>query len=149
MAFPDSSRETDLARAVINLQQQPPVSQKYMFGLVGQTTNGRTVPFPSSYEKGYFDALLPPSNRPVYILNLIIIGQLSNGSWVFPPSYDAGVQGGLQALKFAVLAEGERRLFNEMHSLRNSHASEIAMFEARIKELEAKLNSLTDKGDSN
>lgn len=128
----------DYNNALISLRSNEPIVTEQFYGLVGQTMNGRLVFVPSSYRKGYSDALLPVRDRPYYTLNLIVIGQLSDGSWVFPPSYDNGIREGLTDLKFSILAQGEKRLFNENQKLIHQHdelRKELERAQSQIKEL--------------
>ena len=46
-------------------------------------------------------------------LEVLAVGQTSGGDWVFLPSYFQGVDAARNELRFALLAEGQRRLFNE------------------------------------
>jgi uncharacterized coiled-coil DUF342 family protein len=46
-------------------------------------------------------------------LELLAIGQSSSGEWVFLPSYFQGADAAKNELRFALLAEGQRRLFDE------------------------------------
>lgn len=109
--------DDDYHRALAFLRSNSPITEEIFFRLVGRTINGGFVFLPQSYRKGYRDSLLPDGERPHYILNLVIIGQLTDGTLVFPPSYDEGLKAGLNDLRFAILAEGEKRLFQETHKL--------------------------------
>lgn len=123
----------DYARALAVLQQNVPVTREYLFGIIGETATGRTVFFPSSFRKGYFDALLPLSSRPYYVFDLLIIGKLSDDTWVFPPSYNDGLQTGINDLKFAILAEGQKRLYRKLEEM-----------EAQLKDLQEKPSKLSE-----
>jgi len=82
--------------------------------LVGTTKYGQTVFFPDSYLKGYRNVL---NRNELWIrLDLFVIGQLSDGSWGFLPSYREGMTDGKNELRFAILAEGQRRLFEEVEA---------------------------------
>jgi hypothetical protein len=98
---------------VINsLKNTDPITYHYYFNLfVGKTKEGTICYFPESYRKGYQDFL---DGRKLLIeLDPIAIGQSSAGDWVFLPSYFQGVDAARNELKFALLAEGQRRLFDE------------------------------------
>jgi len=81
-------------------------------------------------------------------LNLLgLIGQLSNRTWIFMPSYDRGLALGNERqnnLKFAILAEGERRLFQEVQSQRQSQAQ----LEAQLGDALAKIKELQEQNES-
>ena len=89
-----------------------PITYHYYFNLfVGKTKEGTICYFPESYRKGYQDFL---EGRKLSIeLEPFAIGQSSAGDWVFLPSYFQGVDAARNELKFALLAEGQRRLFDE------------------------------------
>ena len=107
----------DYNNALAKLRQKSPIVHKQFLDLLGQTSEGNTVFLPGSYEKGYRNSLFPTEQRPYYVLNLGIIGQLSDGTWVFPPSYDNGLNRGSNDLRFSVLAEGELRLMHRSQEL--------------------------------
>jgi chromosome segregation ATPase len=44
---------------------------------------------------------------------LLLVGLLSDGSWVFLPSYRDGINDAKNELKFAILAEGQRKIFED------------------------------------
>jgi hypothetical protein len=98
---------------IINsLKNTDPITYHYYFNLfVGKTKEGTVCYFPESYRKGYQDFL---DGRKLLIeLEPLAIGQSSAGDWVFLPSYFQGVDAARNELKFALLAEGQRRLFDE------------------------------------
>jgi hypothetical protein len=98
---------------IINsLKSIDPIMYHYYFNLfMGKTKEGTVCYFPESYRKGYQDFL---DGRKLLIeLELFAIGQSSGGDWVFLPSYFQGVDAARNELKFALLAEGQRRLFDE------------------------------------
>jgi hypothetical protein len=112
--------DDDAYRQVVTyLRESSPVIQESLLGLVGQTSSGKIIFIPGSYRKGYLDSLRPSGERPQYTVNLGIVGQLSDGTWVFPPSYDGGLVDGSNSLRFAVLAEGEKRLFEQNRTLQS------------------------------
>ena len=43
----------------------------------------------------------------------LLIGLLSDGNWVFLPSYRDGINDAKNELKFAILAEGQRRILED------------------------------------
>ena len=142
--------DDDAYRQVITyLRESSPLVQESLLGLVGQTSNGKVIFIPDSYRKGYLDSLLPGGERPLYTFNLGIVGQLSDGTWVFPPSYDSGLADGSNNLRFAVLAEGEKRLFERNRTLQ-SQQDELRMQldEAKRKIDELERHASETKGNS-
>jgi hypothetical protein len=98
---------------IINsLKNIDPITYHYYFNLfVGKTKEGTICYFPESYRKGYQDFL---EGRKLLIeVEPFAIGQSSAGDWVFLPSYFQGVDAARNEYKFALLAEGQRRLFDE------------------------------------
>src|SRR5580692_8451651 len=134
----------DYNKALAELLGKSPVVGKQMLGLVGQKSSGGMVFFPGSYEKGYGDSLLPVMQRPYYTLNLGILGQLSDGSIVFPPSYDEGRNQGSNDMKFAILAEGEKRLFRQQQAFEASQAVIKAEFEREREQLHSIVRKLQE-----
>jgi len=135
----------EFERALARVRATSPVASKHILGLVGQTPDGRAVFIPGSYEKGYQDSLLPPTQRPHYLTNLGIIGQLSNGIWVFPPSYNDGLSQGMNDLKFAILAEGQRRLIQQIRELESTQlrlANELEQTRTRLTQTREELTHL-------
>lgn len=98
---------------IINsLKNIDPITYHYYFNLfVGKTKEGTICYFPESYRKGYQDFL--EGQKLLIELEPFAIGQSSAGDWVFLPSYFQGVDAARNELKFALLAEGQRRLFDE------------------------------------
>jgi hypothetical protein len=130
----------DYSKALAKLRQTDPIASKQLFDLIGQTSEGNVVFLPGSYEKGYRDSLLPRQQRPFYVVNLGIIGQLSDGTWVFPPSYDSGMNRGSNDLRFAILAEGQMRLVQRNQELERSFALMQEEFD-RLKKKSEKGNA--------
>jgi hypothetical protein len=131
----------DYQNALRKLQQTLPISSKHLLGLVGKKPSGSLVLVPGSFERGYFDSFISPLQRPHYALNLGVVGQLSNGAWVFPPSYDAGLKEGTNNLKAAILAEGIARLMRERERIELAYR-QIA---AQLEELRARDNAITSE----
>jgi hypothetical protein len=78
---------------------------------IGRTKYRRIIYFPQSYKIGFRNFL---DGNPLRIqIDLFTTGQLSNGQWVFLPSYIDGINDAENEFKFALLAEGQRRLFDE------------------------------------
>jgi hypothetical protein len=95
-----------------SLKDVDPISYHYFFNFfIGKTKDGHICYFPESYRKGYLDFL---DDKDLRIgLELYAMGQTSTGEWVYLPSYFQGVYAAKNELRFALLAEGQRRLFDE------------------------------------
>ena len=104
--------QTEQEIIVNSLKKMNPITYHYYFNpFMGKTKEGSVCYFPESYRKGYQDFL---DGRKLLIeLELLAIGQTSGGDWVFLPSYFQGIDAARNELKFALLAEGQRRLFDE------------------------------------
>lgn len=136
----------DYLSKIASLRQQDVVTSRGFLDLYGYAENGEFVLAPNSFAKGYQDSFLLPNQRPYITLNLLgLFGKLSNGTWIFIPSYSRGLTYGNERqsnLKFAILAEGERRLFQALEAQKQSQSSlEVQLKEAmeRVKELEKQL----------
>jgi hypothetical protein len=107
---PISQPEQD---TIINsLKTVDPIAYHYYFNLfLGKTKEGTMCYFPESYRKGYQDFL--DGRKLLMELEVLAVGQTSGGDWVFLPSYFQGFDAARNELRFALLAEGQRRLFNE------------------------------------
>jgi hypothetical protein len=132
----------DYENALAKIRNTKPVIRKQMLGLIGNGCDGSLIFIPGSYEKGYSDSLRRPGERPSYILNLGLIGKLSDGTWVFPPSYDAGLANGTNDLKFAILAEGEKRLMNQAQEFEAAQRQMRADIDQKICLMQAELTKL-------
>ena len=120
-------------------------------GVAGWSEAGDFVLFPNSYRQGYSDALtLDDSERRRLVSDWLVVGALSDGTIVYPPSYRRGVEYGIQRgneLKFSILAENGLRQANENRGLvERQEQTERTLGQAleRIRELE---NKITDAGD--
>jgi hypothetical protein len=113
----DPISQLDQETIINSLKNIDPIAYHYYFNLfMGKTKEGTVCYFPDSYRKGYQDFL---DGRKLLIeLELFAVGQSANGDWVFLPSYYQGVDTARNELKFALLAEGQRRLFDETSETR-------------------------------
>jgi hypothetical protein len=104
--------QTEQEIIVNSLKNMNPITYHYYFNpFMGKTKEGSVCYFPESYREGYQDFL---DGRKLLIeLELLAIGQSSSGEWVFLPSYFQGADAAKNELRFALLAEGQRRLFDE------------------------------------
>jgi hypothetical protein len=113
----DPISQLDQETIINSLKNIDPIAYHYYFNLfMGKTKEGTVCYFPDSYRKGYQDFL---DGRKLLIeLELFAVGNSANGDWVFLPSYYQGVDTARNELKFALLAEGQRRLFDETSETR-------------------------------
>ena len=121
----DSISQPEQETIINSLKNIDPIAYHYYFNLfMGKTKEGTLCYFPESYRKGYQDFL---DGRKLLIeLELFAIGQSPGGDWVFLPSYFQGVNAARNELKFALLGEGQRRLFDE-----NSKAGQEALKQSK------------------
>ena len=121
----DSISQPEQETIINSLKNIDPIAYHYYFNLfMGKTKEGTLCYFPESYRKGYQDFL---DGRKLLIeLELFAIGQSSGGDWVFLPSYFQGVNAARNELRFALLGEGQRRLFDE-----NSKAGQEALRQSK------------------
>ncbi len=135
----------DFIQKLTTLRHQNVVPSRGYLDVYGFTDTGDFVLAPNSYSRGYQDSFLPPDQRPSLGLNLLgIFGQLSDGTWIFIPSYNSGLTRGAERqnnLKFAILAEGERRLFRELQTQRQSQSE----LEIQLRQAQEKIASLQDQ----
>lgn len=163
---PDLVRLSQLdQKTIINsLKNIDPIAYHYYFNLfMGKTKEGTVCYFPDSYRKGYQDFL---DGRKLLIeLELFAVGQSTNGDWVFLPSYYQGVDTARNELKFALLAEGQRRFFDEtletrQEAVKQSKSLEniatentrnkdaIAILQTRYENLRAENQNLKEMAES-
>ena len=113
----DPISQLDQETIINSLKNIDPIAYHYYFNLfMGKTKEGTVCYFPDSYRKGYQDFL--DGGKLLIELELFAVGQSANGDWVFLPSYYQGVDAARNELKFALLAEGQRRLFDETSETR-------------------------------
>lgn len=104
--------QLDQETIINSLRSTDPVTYHHQFNMfVGKTKDGILCYFPESYRRGYQDFL--DGQKLLIELELLSIGQCSDGNWVFLPSYFQGVEAARNELKFVLLAESQRRLFDE------------------------------------
>jgi hypothetical protein len=106
-SYYSTDQQNDVKAALKDID---PILPGYTF-FVGRTKYRRIIYFPQSYKIGFRNFL--EGNPPRIQIDLSTIGQLSNGQWVFLPSYIDGINDAENEFKFALLAEGQRRLFDE------------------------------------
>ena len=103
----------DYTNAVAKLYDIDPISKGSNFFFGRKKDDGQIIYFPESYRIGYKNFL---NGNQVWVqmdFLFLLIGQLSDGNWVFLPSYRDGINDAKNQLKFAILAEGQRTIFED------------------------------------
>jgi len=103
----------DYTDAVAKLYDIDPISKGSNFFFGRKKDDGQIIYFPESYRIGYKNFL---NGNQVWVqmdFLFLLIGLLSDGNWVFLPSYRDGINDAKNELKFAILAEGQRRTFED------------------------------------
>src|SRR5919198_3498688 len=103
----------DYTNAVAKLYDIDPISKGSNFFFGRKKDDGQIIYFPESYRIGYKNFL---NGNQVWVqmdFLFLLIGLLSDGNWVFLPSYRDGINHAKNELKFAILAEGQRRIFED------------------------------------
>ena len=103
----------DYTNAVAKLYDIDPISKGSNFFFGRKKDDGQIIYFPESYRIGYKNFL---NGNQVWVqmdFLFLLIGLLSDGNWVFLPSYRDGINDAKNQLKFAILAEGQRRIFED------------------------------------
>ena len=119
----------DYTNAVAKLYDIDPISKGSNFFFGRKKDDGQIIYFPESYRIGYKNFL---NGNQVWVrmdFLFLLIGLLSDGNWVFLPSYRDGINDAKNELKFAILAEGQRRILED-----NKRAN--SELDKRHKELE-------------
>ena len=124
-------------RQIVRLSAQEPVATD--FWAVGQDHTGSWFIHPNSLRAGYQDALRPWSQRRSLAWDFGIIGGLTDGTLVFPPTYRAGLtRGGSLAneLRFSILADRSR-----------AQEAQIDQLKSQVDELRRIVRSSSDQDD--
>ena len=109
----DTYSSPDYTNAVAKLYDIDPISKGSNFFFGRKKDDGQIIYFPESYRIGYKNFL---NGNQVWIkmdFLFLFIGLLSDGNWVFLTSYRDGINDARNELKFAMLAEGQRRIFED------------------------------------
>jgi hypothetical protein len=103
----------DYTNAVAKLYDIDPIAKGSNFFIGRKKDDGQLIYFPESYRIDYKNFL--NGNRVwVQIDSLfLLVGLLSDGNSVFLPSYRDGINDAKNELKFSILAEGQRRIFED------------------------------------
>jgi len=130
----------DYTNAVAKLYDIEPIAKGFNFFIGRKKDDGQIIYFPESYRIGYKNYL---KGNQVWVQFdfFLLVGLLSDGSWVFLPSYRDGINDAKNELKFAILAEGQRRIFEdnkranyELDKQRNKELEELYEENKNIKE---------------
>lgn len=108
----DKYTQDDYDKALAQLRQASPLTPD-SGPFIGHTHDGRTILFPNSYLSGYRSVLNGMQLRVIYDV-LGLAGQLSDGTWVYLPSFNDGIRTALNEARFAALAEAQRRSWEQM-----------------------------------
>jgi hypothetical protein len=103
----------DYTNAVAKLYDIDPISKGSNFFFGRKKDDGQIIYFPEGYRIGYKNFL---NGNQIWVemdFLFLLIGLLSDGNWVFLPSYRDGINDAKNELKFAILAEGQRRIFED------------------------------------
>ena len=103
----------DYTNAVAKLYDIDHISKGSNYFLGRKKDDGQIIYFPESYTIGYKNFL---NGSQVWVqmdFLFLLTGLLSDGNWVFLPSYRDGINDAKNELKFAILAEGQRRIFED------------------------------------
>ena len=103
----------DYTNVVAKLYDIDPISKGSNFFFGRKKDDGQIIYFPESYRIGYKNFL---NGNQVWVqmnFPFLLLGLLSDGNWVFLPSYRDGMNDAKNELKFATLAEGQRRTFED------------------------------------
>jgi hypothetical protein len=131
---------TDYTNAVEKLYNIDPIAKGSNFFFGRKKDDGQIIYFPESYRIGYKNFL---NQNQVWVQMdfLLVVGLLSDGNWVFLPSYRDGINDAKNELKFAILAEGQRRIFEDnkranygLDKQRNKELEELNEENKNIKE---------------
>ena len=109
----------DYTNAVEKLYDIDPISKGSNFFFGRKKDDGQIIYFPESYRIGYKNFL---NGNQVWVqmdFLFLLIGLLSDGNWVFLPSYRDGINDAKNELKFAILAEGQRRIIKDNKRVNN------------------------------
>ena len=130
----------DEQKAIAQLRQINPLAPDSGI-LIGHTRDGRTLWFPRSFLAGYGSVL---NGTNLVIVNdffgLGLAGQLSDGTIAFLPSFRDGIQTARNELRFAILAEAQRRTYEQMDTMKLQQED----MRKRIADLERELSKQKD-----
>lgn len=139
----DKYTNEDKQKAIARLSQSSPIAPGYGW-LSGQRFDGRTVWFPGSYLAGY-RSFLAGGTLTIRSEFLGFIGQLSDGTIAYLPSFSDGIRDARNDLRTAILAEAQRRTFAEISEINRRVEEEKRKSEEEKRALQEKVNALADK----
>jgi hypothetical protein len=107
----DIYSSSDYTNAVEKLYNIDPIAKGSNFFFGRKKDDGQIIYFPESYRIAYKNFL---NQNQVWVqMDFLLVGLLSDGNWVFLPSYIDGINDAKNELKFAILAEVQRRVFED------------------------------------
>jgi len=141
----DNYTQDDYQKALAKLKQVSPLQPGYST-FIGHSQEGRAVWFPGSYLAGYTSIL---HNTQLAIvsdfLGLGIVGQLSDGTWAYLPSFRNGRAKAINDLRMAAMAQAHLRTFAEIEEIKRRQEEQRRKDEREKQELHNKINSLQEE----
>jgi hypothetical protein len=139
----DNYTQDDYQKALTKLRQVSPIQPGHG-KLNGYSQDGQLVWFPGSYLAGYSTIL---HNRSLTIVTDIfgIVGQLSDGTWAYLPSFRDGREKALNDLRMAAMAQAHIRTFQEIEQMKKQQNEQKLKEESERKELQKMIDSLREE----
>ena len=79
----------EIESAIQNLRNENQIISKEFLNLLGHTTNGLSIWFPDSYQRGYQDALTSINVRPKMLWNLLgLVGYFADVHFNYLTTYN-------------------------------------------------------------
>ncbi len=104
--------------AVQQLRNRNIIHSKNLLGLVGTTTDGLTIWFPDSLQRGWTNELTPINERPKMLWEILgLVGYFSDGNFNYLPRYNQGRELAREA-KMYLIAEQTKKTTEENMRLR-------------------------------
>ena len=126
----------EIESAIQNLRNENQIISKEFLNLLGHTTNGLSIGFPDSYQRGYQDALTPINERPKMLWNLLgLVGYFSDGHFNYLATYNQGFHYA-EELKINIIAHQTMKLTEKSVDQEN-----------KIKELNTTVDKLSSEID--
>lgn len=141
----DKYTNEDKQQAIARLSESGPIAPGYGW-LSGQRFDGRVVWFPGSYLAGY-RSFLAGGTLTIRSEFLGLIGQLSDGTIAYLPSFSDGIRDARNDLRTAILAEAQRRIFAEISEINRRAEEEKRALQEKINALADKVAKLEKKND--
>lgn len=104
--------------AVQQLRNRNIIHSKNLLGLVGTTTDGLTIWFPDSLQRGWTNELTLINERPKMLWEILgLVGYFSDGNFNYLPRYNQGRELAREA-KMYLIAEQTKKTTEENMRLR-------------------------------